>query len=260
MIRVIEGGVLPGYASVAMPNKALEQLTVFKGASHAAKNRLINNAVRECYHRGDVLFRQGKPAEYLWFVLEGWVHLVREDTAADAAHAIALFTVTPQEMLCGVSVLSPPSTYTATAIAGGDVAALRVPAALMQQILQQEPAVCYEVLKLCAQRLRHMSEHCSVMAQDVPSRITQVLLRLYEQFGETIPITHRELAQLAWTTTESAIRCVRQLKQRGLVEGQRGELTLRQPQALRRLLVRNESHGEVSNGYNGHRAHSESRA
>lgn len=232
---------------------------IFKHASHAAKNRLVKSAVREYYHRGDVLFRQGKPAEHLWFVLEGWVHLVREDTAADAAHAIALFTVTPQEMLCGVSVLSPGG-YTATAVAGGDMAALRVPAALMQQVLQQEPAVCYEILKLCAQRLRHMSEHCSLMVQDVPVRIARVLLQLYGQFGETIPVTHRELAQLAWTTTESAIRAVSRLKEEGFVEGERGVLFLKQPQALRQFMAAGQSSGEVSNGHRSRQAHSESRA
>lgn len=243
-----------------MKATALEQLTIFKGASAGAKNRLINGAVKEHYHRGDIFFQQGKPAEHLWFVLEGWVHLVREDTADSVEHAIALFTVTPREMLCGVSVLSPPGTYTATAVAGGDVAALRLPAALTREILQEEPSVCYEVLRLCAQRLRHMSERCSLMAQDVPLRVTQTLLQLYEQFGATIPVTHRELAQLAWTTTESAIRAVSRLKQEGLVDGERGVLVLKRPQALRQLSMAGQRHGEVSNGHAIRQMHSEHRA
>lgn len=237
---------------------ALERVSVLRGVSSGMKRKLVDGALRESYQRGSVLFRQGAAAEHIWFVLNGWVHLLREDTASDIAHAIAIFTVTPREMLCGISALSP-GTYTATAVAADAVEALRVPAGLMRQILQQEPGVSYEVLKLCAERIRHMSEHCSLMVHDVPDRIIRTILRLHDQFGEVIPVTHRELAQLAWTTTESAIRCVVQLKRQGLIEGERGELTLRQPQALRRLLAKSENHAEVFHGRNGHRVPSESR-
>lgn len=64
------------------------------------------------------------------------------------------------------------------------------------------------------------------MAEPVSTRIVRSILRLRQQFGATLPVTHRELAQMSWATTESAIRIVRRLKQQGYVIGARGRLTI----------------------------------
>lgn len=235
-----------------MVKMSLERIALFRNASASAKKRLMDGAVREQYHRGNRLFRQGEEARFIWFVLDGWIHLIRGEKRPGASNAVALFTVTPSDVLCGVSGLSP-GTYTATAVAGGDVEVLRIPTELMQKLLKDEPAMAYETLKLCAERLRHMAEHCGKMTQPVQQRIGHTILRLHDQFGDRIPITHRELAQLAWTTTESAIRSVRQLKREGFLEGERGVLKMKRPQALRQGLAVSQSHGEVSNGHSNRR-------
>jgi CRP/FNR family transcriptional regulator len=214
---------------------------LFEHLKAAERQRLLTGSATRRYGKGQALFRQGERAEAVWLVLRGWVHLVRSSGEGQRARRVTLFTVTPSEMLCGVSAIDL-ETYTATGVAGTETEMLRIPAASFQDTLLWEPRFAVEVLRLCAGRIRHMAEQYGTMADPVATRITRVLLRLREQLGNTLPLTHRELAQMTWTTTESAIRTVRSLKRRGYVNGSRGELVIRRPSALEQILQRANGH------------------
>jgi CRP-like cAMP-binding protein len=163
------------------------------------------------------------------------VHLVRRD-AHDGARAVVLFTITPSEMICGVSALEL-GTYTASGVTATESEVLKIPAEAFAEALAQEAAFARDVLHLYAERIRHMAEQYGTMAEAVSRRVIRTILRLRGQFGATIPVTHRELAQMSWTTTESAIRAVRRLKRQGFVEGARSRLIVRSPKALERELA-----------------------
>jgi CRP-like cAMP-binding protein len=75
------------------------------------------------------------------------------------------------------------------------------------------------------------------MSEPVSRRIIRVLLRLRGQFGDELPMTHRELAQMAWTSTETAIRAIRQLKLRGVLAGARRRIVVRDLRALKQALA-----------------------
>ena len=219
------------------------RIPLFRHLSAARAARILAIAKARRYRKGQTLFRQGERADAVWIVLDGWVHLVRADHPSDRAHAVVLFTITPREVLCGVSAIEPGS-YTASGVAGADSRALRIPAAVFHDALTHEPAFAYQVLRLCAERIRRVAEQYGVMAEPVSKRVVRTLLRLQQQFGHTLPVTHRELAQMSWTTTESAIRAVRKLKRHGYVHGTRGRLTIRKLKALTGLLA-------ASNGAGG---------
>lgn len=201
--------------------------------------------MRELYQRGSVLFRQGSSADHVWLVLKGWVHVVRADAADQNTHAVVLFTVTPRELMCGVSAFELGD-YTASGIAGTFVETLRILAEPFVEALKQEPQFAYAVLCACTRRLRQMAEQYGAMGEPVSHRIIRALLRLQGQFGDRLPVTHRELAQMAWTTTESAIRTMGRLKQDGHVGGSRGMMVLKHPQALGQMLRTTNGHPRIS--------------
>jgi CRP/FNR family transcriptional regulator len=223
----------------------LRRISVFEPLSAPRVKNLFRGAEVRRYKRGNVVFQQGQPADAVWVVLKGWVHLVRTPVPGDDQQQVVLFTVTPREVLCGVSAIEDRP-YSASGIAGTDATVVRIPAEDFNRALRQVPEFAYQVLRLYAQRIRQMAEQYGAMAEPVQQRIIRTLLRLREQFGNTLPVTHREVAQMSWTTTESAIRVVRRLKQRGDVAGTRGELTLKHVGTLERLL-------EEGRHVNGHR-------
>lgn len=214
---------------------ALRTIPVFQSLSATLLGQVEAASQREQYERGAVLFRQGERAEFIWIVMEGWVHLVRTPTPHNGSHAVVVFTVTPDEALCGISAIDA-SAYNLSAIAATDCHVIRIPSEVFNKALQREPAFASNVVRLCVRRLQHIAQQYGSMAEPVSHRIIRALLRLQAQFGSTLPVTHRELAQMAWTTTESAIRVVRRLKQQGHVTGRRGELRIGHSGALAWML------------------------
>jgi len=49
---------------------------------------------------------------------------------------------------------------------------------------------------------------------------------LSAKLGLTIPFTRQEIAEMAGTTTETTIRVISRLKDRGVVSSNRGEITI----------------------------------
>ena len=216
--------------------KRLKAVPLFQSLSPARLKQVVSMSTEERYEKGDGLFRQGEQAEAMWIVLEGWVHLVRSPQPGDGERGIVLFTITPDEALCGISAIES-GMYNLSAVAGTSCRVVEIPGAVFRDALLQEPGFAYHVLRLCARRLQHIAEQYGAMAESVSHRIIRAILRLERQFGRRLPVTHRELAQMSWTTTESAIRVVRRLKQRGYVTGTRGELTVDKLKALEQLLA-----------------------
>jgi CRP/FNR family transcriptional regulator len=202
----------------------------------AARLAHITAASRTSRHpKGAVLFRQDAPAQHVWLVRRGWVHLVRSHRGA---HPVVLFTVTPREALCGLSAIEA-DTYSASGLAGSEVDVVRVPRGVFLDAVMHEAAFAYQALRLAADRMRQLAEQYGAIAEPVDLRIVRAILRLARQIGPDLPVTHRELSQMCWTSTESAIRAVRRLKQRGWLSGGRGRLTVIHPGRLAGVLGEN---------------------
>ncbi len=223
----------------------IDEVPIFQSCSPHWREELKDSSLREIYQRGAVLFRQGAAAEHVWLILKGWVHIVRKDFPDGDRDGVVLMTVTPRELVCGVSAFEAGN-YTASGIAATNVEALRISSGVVIRALKQQPGFAYELLCACNARMRCMAEQYGAMTRPVPDRIVHILLRLQDQFGARLPVTHRELAQMAWTTTESAIRTVSRLKKKGYLSGMRGVLMIKRPQKLAELVSNGNGHAEVS--------------
>ena len=222
-----------------MPPRVVRDLPLFRHMSARWADHVLAAARIERHPKGTILFRQGQPATVVWVVLDGWVHLIRsshvEAALAHAPRAVVLFTITPREALCGISALES-GVYQMGAVAGTACQVMRIPSEVFTAALRADAGLAYPALVLCARRLQHIAQQYGAMAEPVRLRLVRAILRLREQFGNRIPVTHRELAQMSWTTTESAIRAVRALKRAGDVAGTRGRLLVLRPQRLQAVL------------------------
>lgn len=244
MIRIIDSREGASYARGMIEAKVLKPTVLFQRLSGEWVERVCAVATPESYRRGHVLFRQGQQAQAIWVVQEGWVHLIRSSQGQEPSAGVLIFTITPREALCGLSAIEA-GVYHVSAIAGTNCRVIRIPGAIFREALREQGEFAYQVLRLCTRRIQHIAEQYGVMAEPVAKRIVRAILRLRQQFGATLPVTHRELAQMSWTTTESAIRMVRRLKQQGDVAGARGQLTIRNPNALEHFLTEVNGHWKV---------------
>jgi CRP-like cAMP-binding protein len=69
--------------------------------------------------------------------------------------------------------------------------------------------------------------------ESVEKRILHVLADMVLEFGNTIPLTRREIAEMAGTTVETSIRTFSKLEGEGLVSTSRGRIFVRDGARLR---------------------------
>ena len=215
-----------------MPLTRLAHMPLFRMLPEAAVQEVASRGAVWRFRKGEVIFREGQPAEAVWIVLRGWVALRK---CAPHGDPVTIFTMTPKEVFCGISAFEPGN-YSATAVAATDAHLLGVPREVIDSLLTRYPAFAKAVLLTCCQRIRHMAESISIAQAPVAERLAYTLLRLRDSFGRTIPVTHQELAGMAGTRWETSIRTLAVMRRKGWVASARGRITLLAPRKLQAVL------------------------
>ena len=212
-------------------DRFLDGIELFKRLSPAERQRLTAVSREKRYAKGETIFRAGEPAEAVCIVKEGRVHLMR---FLEGGQATTTCVMTAGETFCCLPALDRKP-YPVDAVAAVDSMVVRIPTSAFHELLERNPAFLQDSLCLFCDRLRQV-EHKSCMIYDsVERRLAQTLLALSKKFGSTIPLTKHELAELANTTVETAIRILSQLKKQGIVKSSRGSTTIVKPDKLQRL-------------------------
>lgn len=215
-----------------MPLTSLRKTPLLRTLPEAAIQEVATRGVLRRFRRGEVVFREGQPAEAVWIVLRGWVALRKRAPHGDP---VTIFTMTPNEALCGISAFDQ-GRYSASAVAATDAHLLGVPREVIETLLLRYPQFAKDVLLTCCQRIRHMADAISIAQAPVAERLAYTLLRLRDSFGSTIPVTHHELAGMAGTRWETSIRTLAAMRRKGWVASSRGRITLLAPRKLQAAL------------------------
>lgn len=210
----------------------LSRIPLFSVLPKESLLRLVGQARENRSPKGSVIFKEGEAADWIWVVKEGWIRLVRYGASG---RPITIFIMTPEEVLCGLSAFDH-APYSATGIAATDSVLIQIPASTFSALMDENPPLMRQIISNCCHRIKKMGDAYSIAYEPVRNRITGVLVRLHDKFGNELPFTHREIAEMAGTTTESCIRTLSQMKRKGLLQRRRGLVTLRNFRLLSRAL------------------------
>jgi CRP/FNR family transcriptional regulator, cyclic AMP receptor protein len=131
----------------------------------------------------------------------------------------------------------------ATAVAVDDVEAVVAPARLMSTMLERDPGLAGELLRVLAKRLRESDRQRLEFAMlDTLGRVARRLLELAERFGEPgddgvrveLPLSQEQLASWCGCSREATVKALRTLREVAGVTTGRRTFTLRDPELLRR--------------------------
>jgi len=184
------------------------------------------------YSTGEIIFHEGDRSEYLWILRRGRVVLKRKSITGQE---VILDILTPEEGFFGVSSLDG-NPYVATAVAGNSCLLYRIPAEKVRKWMKAYPALAELLFSFALKRLRHMESTVSLYHNSASQRLLHTLYTLSQKFGKTIPITHKELANMAGTTVETSIRTLSLLRSEGILKIRRGMMTVQNRIRLRNLI------------------------
>lgn len=205
----------------------LSRAPFFKGLTRDML-REVNTLFNASHFKAEeVIYFEEEPALRLRVVVSGKIKLMRH---TDEGKDVLIDMLAPGEFFGTLSHLGN-DVYTETAISQTSSCVLSVGSKDFRKILTQYPVVAVNVLDITAQRLKASRDYLfEISTFSVEKRIARILSRLIEKFGEPddefglliqMPLTRKDLADMAATTTETASRIMSRFKKDGIIDAGR---------------------------------------
>jgi len=216
----------------------LERSPLFRGLSSEILGRIAALAVQRSYRSGEVVFMQGDAGDALYGVVTG---KVRISAGVSDGKEIFLNIMEPGDTFGEIALLDGgPRTAAATAIVPSELVSIRRDHFLA--VLEREPRVALELLRLCGERLRWTSglvEDAALL--DAPARLAKRLVSLSASHGQrakdgvTLRLSQEDLASFLGVSRQVVNQYLQSWLAQGWVRLGRGVVTVCNEDALKKL-------------------------
>jgi CRP-like cAMP-binding protein len=203
--------------------QVLEQSPIFASLNEDELAELAGLAVERSLTPGEFVFWDGDTPKWFYLVAEGKVKVLKHSSQGKE-FIIAFFS--PGEMFGEVAVFENRP-YPASAQAVTETKVLGIKREDFLSFLANRPEVSLRIINVLSGRLRDAQGRLRDLAGErVERRLAQTLLMLSSKLGPTLPFTRQEIADMAGTTAETAIRFMSQLKDRRIIRSTRGKTVI----------------------------------
>jgi len=210
----------------------LKQSFIFSSLKDDELAELAKLAIERSFVPDEFIFWDGDAPEWFYIVAEGRVKVVKHSSLGKE-FIIAFFG--SGEMFGEVAVFEDKP-YPASAQAVAETKVLGIKRKDFLSFLAQRPGVALRIISVLGGRLRDAQGRLKDLAGErVEQRLARTLLMLSAKLGSTLPFTRQEIADMAGTTTETAIRFMSRLKDGGIIRSTRGKIIILNETKLRLL-------------------------
>jgi len=212
--------------------QVLEQSFIFSTLNNHELAELASLAIERSFVPDEFIFWDGDTPDWFYIVAEGKIKVFKHSSSGKD-FIIAFFG--PGEMFGEVAVFENKP-YPASAQAIAETKVLGIKRDDFLSFLVNRPQVALKIITVLSGRLRDAQGRLRDLAGErVEQRLARTLLMLSSKLGPTLPFTRQEIADMAGTTTETAIRIISQLKDRGIIRSVRGRIIVLDETKLRLL-------------------------
>ena len=221
----------------SVDRSVVANLPLFAGLAAEELEELLREAQSIRYPKGTDVFRQDEEAHSFFVLLHGPLRVFK--LTPDGQQVVVRY-VAPGEVF-GVAMAIGRTSYPATAVAVVDSIALVWPSAAWPRLIARHPALAVNTLQSVGSRLQDAHTRVVEMStEQVERRIAHTLLRLARQSGRRVdtgvqidfPISRQDVAEMTGATLHTVSRVLSAWEDRGLVEGGRQKITIREPHRL----------------------------
>ena len=210
----------------------LRRSFIFASLNDDELAELANLAVERSFVPNEFIFWDGDTPEWFFIVAEGKVKVLKHSSSGKE-FVIAFFG--SGEMFGEVAVFENKP-YPASAQAVVETKVVGIKREDFLSFLANHPQVALSIINVLGGRLREAQSRLrDLAAEKVEQRLASVLLMLSSKLGLTLPFTRQEIADMTGTTTETVIRVLSHLKDRGIISPARGKVTICDKEKLRLL-------------------------
>ena len=194
-----------------------------------------SNGVVRKVNAGDVLYREGDECTHLPLVVSGELILAKH---AESGRGITLYRVEGGEscILSTLSILNE-ETFPAEATSRSASTLLLVPAEVLRRLIERDSGWRQFVFSTYHRRLSGLIALIEeVVFGKLDLRLAELLLEMAAENGPSLRTTHQQLAEQLGSSREVVSRLLKDWERQQLVELRRGELTIRDPEHLKKII------------------------
>jgi CRP-like cAMP-binding protein len=225
---------------MASVEELLRSSTLYRNLSGEDQRRLAAVSLARTYEKGETLFAEGDPPELLVTIASGRVKVVK---TIPSGKEIILEIFGPGDPV-GAVVAYEGRPYPASAVAIERCECILVRRNEFFALFERHPSLVRGFLTGMAQRIVELTRRIPEVAGGrVETRFAHLFLKLADRMGRNradgrfvpLPLSRQELADLAGTTVETAIRIMSRWGKEGVVLTERDGFLVKDQAALERL-------------------------
>lgn len=218
-----------------IPFDAIPTLRSLGGEDRNALSPLCELAA---YGKGETIFEEGDPAERIHFLFVGRVKIVKAGRDRD----LILEILGPGEPVGAVAVFERRP-FPATAVALESSGVVSIPEREFFALIEKRPEITRRLLAGLTLRLMSLNRRLADMTGSVDYRAARLFLTLADRMGQSrtegvfvpLALSRQDIADLAGTTIETAIRVMSRWQKEGLVETDKKGFLIRRLSGLREI-------------------------
>jgi CRP/FNR family transcriptional regulator len=220
--------------------EALKTASLYRGLADADRQRLAEVSLVKSWDKGETIFNEGDPSDFLLTVLAGRVKVVK---LQPSGKEVILEIFGPGDPV-GAVVAYEGRPFPASAIALERTSCLLVRRGPLFALLEKHPTLVRGLLSAFTRRIVELAQRIpEVAGARVETRFATLFLKLAERVGRprggaiVIPLvlSRQELADLTGTTIETCIRLMSRWGKEGVLETDKDGFVLLDRSALETL-------------------------
>ncbi|MBF0458112.1 MAG: Crp/Fnr family transcriptional regulator [Nitrospirae bacterium] len=186
------------------------------------------------YRKKEMIFSEGDRSDWFYIVSKGKIKITRQ---SQDGKELILELIQPNELFGAVAAFKG-FPYPANAVAMESSTVLKVSRNDLFKIIDMFPSVMFSIASVLGDRMKNSHDTLKNIALErVESRIASLLLKLAiksspDALRIDLKLTKQDIADMAGTTVETAIRTISKFKKLGLIAEKKGMFVIKDPEGL----------------------------
>lgn len=219
----------------------LASCSAFNALSEGERDHLGEQCLMAYAERGELIWLAGGPLQFAAICGTGFVKMTR---TTPQGSEIAVELLGPGQCLGFIAALEGRE-YPLNAVAVTNTWYLKLPVRAIHDVYNSNSQLRDSMFRTLAPRLRRAHEMMARMSSGkVEQRLATVLMILMDSYGSdaatgtvlSVPLTRQDLAEMAGTTVETAIRVMSRWQKKKVLSTVHQCITLHRPEVLEALM------------------------
>lgn len=211
----------------------LSHIFLFEALTQKELDELALFCTQVKLQKGGTLFNEGQFVDSFYILAFGKIKIFRLSPMGDEN----IIHVQTDGDLIAEAAIFDDERYPANAQANEESLLVKISADHFKTYLKNNPNLCFKIMSAYAKRLRFFTKKIQELTlNDIKGRLASFLLSQSYKNTVTLEMTKKDLASSLGTIPETLSRTLQYLKKNGLIEENKDQITIINPQGLKDLV------------------------